>query len=250
MTQTAVRSPDSGWVPSWVKTLATLAGGNVPWVASDFQNARYFDQVHGLTTLGAQWYQNLSWGDYDPAVGLSPGNGLTNASDHANPTLTDACAKALVGGPNCGPPITVLLRASGPNAQNNGWYSGRFDLPNYFCAAFLTVNNTTVASGANNYGNGIYAASQPDNPGFVATGVPLNGSHMAAVIYGDQSAKLSCGGGSIVNAALRPTPYTNSTNIGLSLVVPSGLSPTADYFLQLGAFWVGDLSAYLTALSA
>jgi hypothetical protein len=248
---------------SAVATMTALAGGAAPWVDADFAHGVYFDQVNDITTVGKQWLQNTNWGGFDPAA-IVPGFGLPNGPINstgpsgaiADPTLVDAAAARLVGsaGPDtAGPAITFRLQAWGPNAQGNGWYCGRFDLPGYNTVSFATVNNTIEANLTRvNYGNGIYYNDPP--------GVPPNGQHFAAVIYPDQSAKVSCGGAAIVDLNPLPgqnfypskhaAPRTPSTNIGLALVVPSVLSPVNDYFLQRVTLWVGDLSAYLTALSA
>lgn len=248
------RVAKGGGTANWLAAMAALAGGNTPWVDADFQNARYFDGVNGLTTVGAQWVQDLTWGVFDPTKGIVPGSGLTTVQTagvtYSTPIMAAAVAAALVGGTNdTGPTITIRLQAAGANTQNGSWFMGRLDLINQNCLDYIAVNSKTLAQSGFNFGNGSYSSANNDSGFAGITAVPLNGGHLAAVIYPDLSAKLSCGGGSVVNAALRPSPYTPSDTIGLDFTVPSQPS-VGDFDLQRATFWLGDLSAYLTALSA
>jgi hypothetical protein len=235
--------------------MAALAGGAIPWVDAFWSAGLFYDQVNQACAVGAQWKEDTGWGGFNPATAIVPGLGLINGPPNtteaavADPVLQAAVAAALLDGDDAGPTITIRLEASGANAQDNGWYLGRFDLPGYNCAIYPTVNDTTEASDGVNYRNGVYNGSNSD-PGFVANGVPPHGSTYMATLYPDLSAKVSCGGSALVNVTDRPAPYTTPTDVGLALVVPASVGPVSDYCLKRATIWLGDISQHYRTLSA
>ncbi len=225
--------------PAWVIALGALAGGTLPYVAADFANGNYWDQVNGVTTLNAQWVQNLTWGPWNSA-NITPSQGIPNfASSAANqPVLAPGLASGLLGHL----PFTVLARTTGTGV-NGPWYMGIAN--NAFSAMMYTLNTPT-----GNHLGFMHSGEREGGDSFGSSGLthstPTTGHNVAMAMMADYSANVSVDGASNLSVTIPSGSISPATLIGLAGNSPS----SADLWLGLAAIWQGDLSAHLPAMSA
>jgi hypothetical protein len=156
--------------------------------------------------------------------------------------------------PLLGKSFSILLRTSGANATNTSFYAGVFDLPGYNCLLAPTVSSGTIVPPAQQGGCALYAGTPGTNPpdypsGFYYTTL-TPGLHGAFLLNPDLSGKASLDGGSVVACIAPPGPVTTPTNIGLSPLTTTSPLSASDYWLNLVAIFIGDVSANLRTLSA
>ncbi len=228
-------------VPAWVVALGALAGGVNPYVAADFANGRYWDQINGTTAISTQWVQNTSWGQWFPADNV-PGQGLPNwvSFNDVSPVLESVLFSGLTM------PITTLVRTTGTGVKTP-WYAGVADLPNFnsmiFSVETPTGNNVGQSPPGNDLGGGnaygLGGATQH------ATG---NGHNVAMLMNASYSGKASIDGGGTISMSAPVGGLTAASVFGLT-TFGAGSGP-ADLWLGLVAIWQGDQSAHLPAISA
>lgn len=217
-------------IPAWVEALRS-PHGDLPTIAADFKNGRYWGSG-AETTAGALFVENANWGDFDPAS-IVAASGLGSDDSTALPTVAHSFLGTLL---TTGFTAVITSGLTVNASTNASHYVTATDLPGY-----------------NNLYNAAFVAGAGDTNGRIVTSVGQTDTATVAIAATLKSAitvnfttSAACLDGGTVVTQASASPGTPLTDICLEADFSTGFPA----YMELLAIYTPQPDADLPTLSA